>query len=215
LGDLDRALAHVPARAEPPIYVELRVQAALLRSYLARRQGAHSVAMAAAQEALALAPEANTMLRGLAAITHSHILLDAGDVAQAAAGYRQELAAIWAAGIRVIIPGVTNYLVQVLLLQGQLAAAETLCRETLRRIAAAGWEAAPQTGAAHIALAEVLCEQDQLDAAEDYARRGLEQSRRGAFFDEIRIGAICLARVRLARGEPADVHDSSKATALA
>jgi LuxR family transcriptional regulator, maltose regulon positive regulatory protein len=197
LRALERALAD-PDRTHER---ELRAQAALLRAYLARRQSAYPAALAAARQALAMTPESNTMLYGMAATILGHLARDTGDLVQAIASFQAGLDALWSANITTLIPSMALYLVRALLQQGQQPIADAVSRTTLRRITLAGWDAAPQVGAARIALAEVLRAQHDLDGAATAAGDGLEQVRRGGFADLIRSGAITLARVRLAQGD--------------
>ena len=59
----------------------------------------------------------------------------------------------------------------------------------------------PAAGILHLAMAEVLLERNELEAAEGHLARGIELGRRSGRLDAVRNAAPALARLRLARGD--------------
>src|SRR4029450_6918883 len=76
--------------------------------------------------------------------------------------------------------------------RGQLRAADA----TYRRALEFGAQAGPAVGVAHLGLAEVLCEQDELDAALDQVTEGLKRCRQLAYPLPLSAGLAALARIR-------------------
>jgi LuxR family maltose regulon positive regulatory protein len=61
---------------------------------------------------------------------------------------------------------------------------------------------------AHVGLAQVLYERDELDAAVDHATRGVELCRHLAFTQPLATGLALLARIRQAQGDPAGAQEA-------
>src|SRR4029450_5036936 len=83
--------------------------------------------------------------------------------------------------------------------RGQLRAAAA----TYRRALEFGAQAGPAVGVAHVGLAEVLCEQDELDAALDQVTEGVKRCRQLAYPLPLSAGLAALARIRQAQGDRA------------
>ena len=86
--------------------------------------------------------------------------------------------------------------------QGNLDAALATYREALE-IAGEGGSQPPHLGMAHVGLAEVLYERDELAAALDHATRGVTLCRQLAFTPPLAAGLAILARIRQAHGDAA------------
>lgn len=84
--------------------------------------------------------------------------------------------------------------------QGRLEAALSTCREALE-VAAAIHPALPPAGAAHVRMADVLREQNQLDAATDHATRGIELCRQLDYAWPLAAGLATLAWIQHAQGD--------------
>jgi LuxR family maltose regulon positive regulatory protein len=84
---------------------------------------------------------------------------------------------------------------------GRLGAAEHTYRRGLDVAASTGLP--PTIGMAQVGLAEVCFERDELAAATEYLRVGIEQCRRLAYAPALVAGLITLARIRNAEGDPA------------
>src|SRR5918993_1081815 len=77
------------------------------------------------------------------------------------------------------------------------------CRDALELVAEAGDSSAPPTGFAHVGLAEILREQNELDAALEHADEGVERCRSLSNRRPLAAGLAILARIRQALGDPA------------
>jgi LuxR family maltose regulon positive regulatory protein len=96
------------------------------------------------------------------------------------------------------------HLGQVQRAQGHLGAALATYQEALEAVAGdPGQPAMPATGVAHVGLAEVAYERDELDAALDHATRGVALSRQLGWTLPLVTGLTVLARARHAQGDPA------------
>jgi LuxR family maltose regulon positive regulatory protein len=84
--------------------------------------------------------------------------------------------------------------------QGRLEAALGTCREALE-VAAAIHPALPPAGAAHVRMADVLRERNQLDAATDHATRGIELCRQLDYAWPLAAGLATLAWIQHAQGD--------------
>ena len=84
--------------------------------------------------------------------------------------------------------------------QGRLEAALGTCREALE-VAAAIHPALPPAGAAHVRMADVLRERNQLDAATDHATRGIELCRQLDYAWPLAAGPATLAWIQHAQGD--------------
>ena len=85
--------------------------------------------------------------------------------------------------------------------QGRLGAAQRTYRRGLDVAGATG--SSPTVGMAHVGLAEVGYERDDLAAAAEHATAGIEQCRRLAYAPALVAGLVTLARIRQAEGDPA------------
>jgi LuxR family maltose regulon positive regulatory protein len=82
--------------------------------------------------------------------------------------------------------------------QGNLDAAQATYRQALE-----GAAQAAHTGLAHVGLAQVLSERNELTAALDHATQGVTLCRQLAFTPPLATGLAVVARIRHAQGDPA------------
>jgi LuxR family maltose regulon positive regulatory protein len=88
--------------------------------------------------------------------------------------------------------------------QGHLGAALATYRQALEAVAGEpGQPAMPAAGIAHVGLAEVHYERDELDAAVEHATQGVALSRQLGWTLPLVAGLAILARIRHAQGDPA------------
>lgn len=66
----------------------------------------------------------------------------------------------------------------------------------------------PSVGMAHVGLAEVLYERDELGSAEEHASAGVDECRQLAYAPPLVTGLLSLARIRQARGDTAGALDA-------
>ena len=125
-----------------------------------------------------------------------------GQLGQANAAWREVLAERRAAGEGYLATRVCHDLGQVQRAQGNLDAALATYRQALE-LAGQVSSQPPHRGMAHVGLAEVLYERDELDAALDHATRGVTLCRQLAFTPPLAAGLAILARIRQAHGDAA------------
>jgi LuxR family maltose regulon positive regulatory protein len=89
--------------------------------------------------------------------------------------------------------------------QGRLGAALRTYRHGLEM--ALAHPSLPSAGMAHVGLAEVLYERDELDSALEHASAGVALCRQLAYPPPLVTGLLALARIHQARGEPAAALD--------
>jgi LuxR family transcriptional regulator, maltose regulon positive regulatory protein len=90
--------------------------------------------------------------------------------------------------------------------QGNLDAALATCRQALDT--AGESSQAAHTGLAHVGLAQVLYERNELDAALDHATRGVTLCRQLAFTPPLAIGLAVVAWIRHAHGDAAGAREA-------
>jgi LuxR family maltose regulon positive regulatory protein len=110
----------------------------------------------------------------------------------------------WASGRNPYVAVRTYYaLGQVQLTQGRLSAALQTFRQGLELTTEAGRRALPAAGVAHVGVAEVLYERNELDPALDQAMRGVELCRQIGYAQWQVTSLSTLACIRQARGDQA------------
>ena len=88
--------------------------------------------------------------------------------------------------------------------QGHLGAARATYQEALEAVAGEpGQPVMPAAGIAHVGLAEVAYERDELDAAFEHATQGVALARQLGWTLPLVAGLSILARIRQAQGDPA------------
>lgn len=192
-------------------YVQLLVQLTTLRSFVARYHAEFSAAVEYAERARRLANEnwpaagnaqLYAQLHALIALALASAYDGAGDLQRSADAYAES--AIWSRrGRNATGMAVTYRLTGVLRLLGRLRMAEETCRETLQFLEEQGMARLPAAGVLHLALAELLLERNELEAAEDHLARGCELGRSGGRLDAVRNAARLQAHLRLIRGDTA------------
>ena len=90
--------------------------------------------------------------------------------------------------------------------QGRLGAALRTYRHGLE--IASAHPPLPSAGMAHVGLAEVLYERDELDSALEHASLGVALCRELAYTPPLVTGLLVLARIQQARGDPAAAFDT-------
>jgi ATP/maltotriose-dependent transcriptional regulator MalT len=86
--------------------------------------------------------------------------------------------------------------------QGKLGAALRTYREGLRLAAEGDWFSIYHAGEAHVGIAQVLYQRNQLDEAHQHATQGVECCRQVIELTELDVALVALAWVRRAMGDP-------------
>ena len=175
---------------------------AFLHAVLARLRGDPALAAGYNRQALGLLGEQDWLMRSIVRWNMAGADWLGGRLGQAERGLAEVLAERRAAGEGFLAMRVCYDLGQVQRAQGHLDAALATYREALE-IAGEGGQPAAHLGMAHVGLAEVLYERDEVAAALDHATRGVTLCRQLAFTPPLAAGLAILARIRQAHGDAA------------
>ena len=191
-----------PAGPEGGVLANVPAGIAFLRAELARLRGDAARAVDWDGRARAQLRESDFFLRTLVRANLAMADWLRGQPVQAERGLAAALAERRAAGEGYLATRVCHDLGQVQRAQGHLDAALATYRQALE-IAGAVSSQPPHLGMAHVGLAEVLYERDELAAALDHATRGIALCRQLAFTPPLAAGLAVLARIRQAHGDAA------------
>ena len=175
---------------------------AFLQAELARLRGDAASAADWNQRALAELGEHEFYLGTLVRASLAVAQWLGGQLGPAERGLTAELAARRATGEGYLASRVGHDLGAVQRAVGNLDAALATGRQVLESAGAGGGEP-PYLGIAHVGMAEVRYQRDELDAALDHATRGVELARRLAFTPPLAAGLAVLAWIRQASGDDA------------
>ncbi|HEV2258097.1 MAG TPA: LuxR C-terminal-related transcriptional regulator, partial [Streptosporangiaceae bacterium] len=189
----DSVLANVPAGI------------AFLRASLARLRGDAAGAVGYNQQALAQLGEGDWVMRSFVRWNQAVADWLGGRLGAAVRGLAEVLADRRAAGAAFFagfLPMRAWYdLGEVQRARGDLDAALATCWQALEVVGEGG--RAALTGPAHVGLAQVLYERNELDAALDHATRGVTLCRQLSFTASVATGLAVVARIRHAQGDAA------------
>jgi LuxR family maltose regulon positive regulatory protein len=211
LGDAERAFAggggepyEAPADQAASVLANVPAAIALLRAVLARLRGEGALAAGYNRQALALLGADDWLMRSFVRWNQAAADWQDGRLGPAERGLAGVLAERRAsdeffAGF--LAMRACYDLGEVQRARGNLDAAQATYRQALEE-AGEGSRAA-HTGMAHVGLAQVLYERNELTAALDHANRGIERCRQLAYTSPLAAGLAVLARVRQAHGDAA------------
>ena len=209
LDDAERAFAATGGQPPEPlvgpvggVLANVPAGIAFLRAELARLRGDAARAVDWDRQARAQLGENDFYLRTLVRASLAAADWLRGQLGQAERGLAEALAERRAAGEGYLATRVCHDLGQVQRAQGNLDAALATYRQALD-IAGEVSSQPPHLGMAHVGLAEVLYERDELAAALDHATRGVTLCRQLAFTPPLAAGLAILARIRQAHGDAA------------
>jgi LuxR family maltose regulon positive regulatory protein len=209
LAEAERAFAasgnepHEPSVGRAlSVLANVPASVAFLRADLARLRGDAARAVACDQQALTHLDEGDWLLRSHVAWNLAVADWLCGRLAQAEPALADVVAARRAAGEGYLAMRVCYDLGQVQRAQGRLGAALRNYQRGLETVSEAGPQL-PPAGMAHVGLAEVLYERDELTAAHEHATQGVALGRQLAFTQTLATGLGMLARIRQAQGDKA------------
>ncbi|CAG1013830.1 serine/threonine-protein kinase PknK [Anaerolineales bacterium] len=186
-------------------YALLPAEIAALRSFVARYHAEHETAITYAERAIQLLSgnplsQANAQLRAPIYLALATAHNGAGHLQQAVDACAESIR--WSRlGKSATGLAATYLLIKPLLLLGRLRAADEACRDALRFTEEHGMSRLPAAGILHVALSEVLVEQNEMESAEAHLIQGIEQGKWSGRLDGVRNAAPALVRLRLARGD--------------
>jgi LuxR family transcriptional regulator, maltose regulon positive regulatory protein len=172
-----------------------------VRSWRARLRGDAYEAVELARRALSLLPDGETPVRNYAAVRLGDALRAVGDLAAAGEAYAE--AAEIARGTRPAYVKLAAMVAhaRVLAEQGRLREAEEAFRRALRLLTDEGFELSPAAGVAHIGMADLRYERNDLDGAQRALERGVELAERTGDVSTLVWAYLTLSRTRRARGD--------------
>src|SRR5215207_1990596 len=211
LTDAERALTTDDQAGEPPVGEAVRGglanvlgSVAMLRAELARHRGDVEHTIQFTRRARAHLGEGDRYLRFFTSWNLAVVKQMQGRLGEAEDALAELAADPWASGRNPYVAVRTYYaLGQVQLTQGRLSAALQTFRQGLDLATEAGRRALPAAGVAHVGVAEVLYERNELDAALGQAMRGVELCRQIGYAQWLVTSLSTLACIRQARGDQA------------
>ncbi|GAB4537743.1 MAG: LuxR C-terminal-related transcriptional regulator [Anaerolineae bacterium] len=208
LADAEHALSELVVSdgfdRDSMVYAPLPAELAALRSFVARYNNEFEAAVAHAERALSLVPEnlppqANAQLRTPIFLALATAYDGAGNLERAVGAYAETIHWSRLGASAAGVTGITYRLSGVLRLLGRLRAAGAACRDALEYIQTQGMARLPAAGILHVAMSEVLVEQNDLETAETHLSQGLELGKWSGRLDAVRNAAYTLSRLRQAR----------------
>ncbi|MCB0254373.1 MAG: AAA family ATPase [Anaerolineae bacterium] len=174
-----------------------------IRSYMLALQGAIPEAIGFARSALVTLPEDAASVRSIVAFTLGGINFLSGNVLDAEQAFAEAAAMGRRSGnLHVAAPALRS-LGNLLVTQGKLHQAAATYREALRLAETAQGRTLPVAAGSLLGLGELAYEWNDLTAAEEHSRVGIELSRQWGNYDTMAHGLLSLAHVEQARGDPA------------
>jgi LuxR family transcriptional regulator, maltose regulon positive regulatory protein len=172
------------------------------RAYLAALRGEAAEAAAFASRALAETGEDEWMLESIARWNLALAEWLHGRLAEAECALRLTISRWRAVGEPGLAAVMRDHLGQVQRAQGRLEAAHGTYQQTLAITAPPGGPATPGAGAAHVGLAEVAYQRNELDSALRHLTEGVPLCRQFVYTPPLAAGLAILAWIRQANGDP-------------
>jgi LuxR family maltose regulon positive regulatory protein len=177
-----------------------------LKAILALWQRDFASGLDFANQALDYLPD-NNWIRGYCAIVMGSSFWGNGDLAVARDAYAESYSVGKASGHKMLAVSAACNLAHSLELEGRLQQAVKRFQDSFE-IAEQDGQVYPVAGYIHVELARAMYELNDLDAASQHLKEGIELCQRLADGRAEKIGHCLLARVQLAQGKHADVLDS-------
>src|SRR5215467_5243981 len=214
LADAERAFAatgdesHQPSTARAmSVLANVPASIAFLRAELARLRGDAARAVSCDQPAMVHLSEEDWLLRSMVAWNLAVADWLRGRLKEAEHALAEVVAERATTGESYFIVRAGYDLGQVQRAQGRPDAALRTYRQGLEAATEAGHQL-PVAGIAHVGLAEVLYEQDELTSAHEHATQGVALCRPLAYTQPLATGLALLARIRQAQGDAAGALDA-------
>jgi LuxR family maltose regulon positive regulatory protein len=215
LDAAERASADAPDEPFEPsagktasLLVNVPATIAVFRAYLAELRGDAEGTAASAAQALAEIGEGERMLDF---ITQGHLAIGqwlGGRPADAERVLAASIAGWRAVGRPTLIAWGSHHLGQVQRAQGHLDAAAGTYQQAAEINAPPGRPAGPAAGIAHVGLAEVAYQRNDLDAALEHVTEGIALCRQFTYIPALATGLATLAWIRQANGDPGGARDA-------
>src|SRR6266568_5040967 len=178
------------------------------RAYLAALRGDAEGAASFASRALLEIGEDEWMVASIARWNLALAEWLRGQLAEAERVLSSTISEWRAVGERGLAAVMRDHLGQVQRAQGRLDAAHRTYREALASTAPPGGPAMPGAGAAHVGLAEVAYERNELDTALRHIAQGIPLCRQFVYTPPLATGLATLAWIRQANGDPGGASEA-------
>ena len=209
VADAERAFTAIGDEPHEPsvgralsVLANVPASMAFLRADVARLRGDAARALDFATQALAHLGEDDWLMRSQVAWGLATVHWVRGELAEAERALADLVAERVAAGEGYLAMRVCYDHSEVQLAQGRLGAAQRTYQRGLGIASEAGQQP-PPAGMAHVGLAEVLYERNELAAAHEHATQGVALCRQLAFTQPLARSLAMLARIRQAQGDTA------------
>ncbi|MBN1120782.1 MAG: helix-turn-helix transcriptional regulator [Anaerolineae bacterium] len=184
-------------------YEGLGAELSALRAFVARYHGEYETAIDLAGQALALTPDASSPDADPALLSMIYLALasaydGAGDLEKSVDAYTEVINLSRAGASPAGVTGITYRLAGVLRVLGRLREADRACRDALEYIEEQGMGRLPAAGILHLAMSEVLVEQNDLESAQEHLEQGIELGKWSGRLDAARNAVHALVRLKLA-----------------
>ncbi|MGO8951138.1 MAG: LuxR C-terminal-related transcriptional regulator [Ktedonobacterales bacterium] len=202
LGDVERALVmdFIPSPEAATQAQIMRGHVAAIRATVAINSGHKAQAKELSLQALAVLPKEETLPRAVAALSLADALDGENDLAAAARAFTEAYQASLATGMIPVTLNALSNLGQLYERQGKLHQAAATYEHALR-IADENGGLSHFSSKAHIGLARVLYERNNLAAARDQTQQGIDCARRWGHQEHLVDGYLCLAHIQWAEGD--------------
>jgi LuxR family maltose regulon positive regulatory protein len=178
-----------------------------LRAWIKRSQGELAEAIELSHEALERLTEEHVFALCLNLVSLAGALRYVGDTAQAIQVLIDCIPLCQAAGNYLGVMADTYDLAELYVMQGRLDRAEAALRDALHWAEQQGVQQMPAISMVHVKLADVLREQNDLQAAEDHLSKGIELAE-GSLAIVSGQAYLILARLKQALGDTAAAHNA-------
>jgi len=185
------------------LLVNVPATLALLHGYLAQLRGDVDGTAEFAARGLAQTRDGEWLLRSIGQGQLAVAAWLSGGLPEAERAFTEAIAGRQAAGLPTWSAWASYELSQVQQAQGRLDAVVRTCQEALDAAATAGQAPLPAAGPAHVGLAEVAYQRNDLDSALRHVTEGIALCRSFVYTLPLAAGLTTLAWIRQATGDPA------------
>ena len=204
-GSLRQTSAQEEGSPSDLTLVHLPAEMATLRSFLARYQSEFELAIQLAEQARHLiadneAGHDDSQLVALNYLALATAYEGAGELETAVNAYDKAIQTS-RTGKKSSNITIVYRKIGLLKILGRLQEAKTVCQDALAFVKTQGISRLPTVGILHLAMSELLIEQNALEQAETHLSQALELGKWDGRLDALRNAALALIRLHLARGQ--------------
>jgi LuxR family maltose regulon positive regulatory protein len=200
-GQLEDAESYLPSSPESSDDPGVQGEVAAIRAHIAGLRDDGRRAIEIAHQAFEHLPSGNPFLRGYLALNLGLARWRSGDMIAGSRAIKEAIALGHAANSPYLTLVATARLGHVQEMQGLLGEALVTHQAALQLAAEQGDRPVPYAGVAHVGIAEVLYEQNDLESALSHATEGIHLCERGGISSYMLAGRFILAQLAKAQGD--------------